>query len=73
MPFALDIGMQEMQASKNTSQFVAGLEYPASKNSILAAARKASVGPTVQDALSKLPDREYADAEDLTQALNASS
>ncbi len=71
MRFALKIGMQEMQASRTTSQFVAGLEYPASKNSILAAARKASVGPTVQDALNKLPDREYSDAADLTQELNA--
>ncbi|MGH2472589.1 MAG: DUF2795 domain-containing protein [Candidatus Limnocylindria bacterium] len=60
-----------MQASKNASQFVEGLEYPASKSSILAAARATSVGPTVQEALNKLPDREYADAEDLTQALNA--
>jgi hypothetical protein len=63
--------MQEMKASKTTSEFVDALEYPASKNSILAAARKSSVGPTVQDALNKLPDREYKDAADLTQELNA--
>lgn len=61
-----------MQASENASQFVNGLDYPASKESILTAAREASLGPTVQDALDKLPDREYADAEDLTQTLNAS-
>jgi hypothetical protein len=63
--------MQEMQASKNASEFVEGLDYPTSKNAIVRAAREANLGPTVQDALDKLPDREYVDAEDLTQALNA--
>lgn len=60
-----------MQATKNANQFVEGLEYPVSKNAIMAAAHAASVGPTVQDALNKIPDREYADAEDLTKALSA--
>jgi hypothetical protein len=72
MALALDADMQEMQASENASQFVEGLEYPASKSSILAAARATSVGPTIQDALNKLPDREYVDADDLTKALTAS-
>jgi uncharacterized protein DUF2795 len=63
--------MKEMQASEDASQFVQGLEYPASKSSILAAGRATNVGPMVQEALNKLPDREYADAEDLTKALNA--
>jgi hypothetical protein len=65
--------MQEMQASEAASQFVDGLEYPASKASIMAAARATSVGPTVQDALDKIPDREYADAEDLTKELTRAS
>lgn len=64
--------MREMQASEVASQLIDGLSYPARKDAILAAAREASVGPTLQDALSKLPDREYVDAADLTQALNAS-
>ena len=63
--------MQEMQASGNASQFVNDLDYPATKKAILAAARKASVGPTVQEALNKLPDREYVDADDVTRSLNA--
>jgi uncharacterized protein DUF2795 len=63
--------MQEMQASGNASQFVNGLDYPTNKKEILRAARKAGVGPTVQDALNKLPDREYEDAEDVTTAMNA--
>jgi hypothetical protein len=63
--------MQEMQASEIASQFIEGLDYPASKSAILAAARDASVNPTLQDSLKKLPDREYVDAEDLTRTLNA--
>jgi hypothetical protein len=63
--------MQEMQASKNAGEFFEGLDYPATKNAIVGKARQANLGPTVQDALEKLPDREYVDAEDLTKALNA--
>lgn len=64
--------MQEMQASEVADQFVKGLDYPIAKPAILGAAREASLGPTVQEALNKLPDREYADAEDLTRTMNAS-
>ena len=60
-----------MQASEVADQFVKSLDYPASKKSILAAAREASLGPTVQEAVDKLPEREYTDAEDLTRELNA--
>jgi hypothetical protein len=63
--------MQEMRASEIASQFIEGLDYPISKNAILAASRAAAIGPTVQDSLKKLPDREYVDAQDLTQQLNA--
>jgi hypothetical protein len=63
--------MQEIQASKAARQFVEGLEYPISKSAIVAAAREADLDMTVQDGLKKLPDREYVDPEDLTQALNA--
>jgi hypothetical protein len=72
MRLALEKAMQEMESSKVASQFVEGLEYPASKSAIVAAAREASLGATVQEAVEKLPDRDYSDAEDLTQALNAS-
>jgi uncharacterized protein DUF2795 len=65
--------MQEMQASEAASQFVQGLDYPISKDAIVAAARETSVGPTLQDAINKLPDREYSEPEELTQALTASS
>jgi hypothetical protein len=67
------IGMQEMQASEAASQFVEGLDYPIARDAIVAAAREANLGPTVQNALNKLPDREYSDPEDLTQALTAAS
>ena len=65
--------MQEMQASEAASQFVEGLDYPISKGAIITAAREASVGPTLEEALKKLPDREYSEPEELTQALNAAS
>lgn len=72
MPFALKTGMQEMQASEVAGQFVNGLDYPIAKAGIVTAAREASLSSTIQDALEKLPDREYSDPEDLTHALNAS-
>ena len=62
--------MQEMQESEIASQFVAGLDYPISKDAIVAAAREASLDGTLQDALKKLPDREYSEPDELTQALN---
>ena len=65
--------MQEMQASEVASQFVEGLDYPISKDAIIAAAREGAVGPTLEEALKKLPDREYSEPEELTQALNAAS
>jgi hypothetical protein len=64
--------MQEMRASEIASQFVEGLDYPISKDAIISAAREASLDGTLQDALQKLPDREYSEPEELTQALNAS-
>ncbi|MEK6226899.1 MAG: DUF2795 domain-containing protein [Chloroflexota bacterium] len=73
MTFALVLGMQEMQASEAASQFVEGLDYPISKDAIVAAARQASVGSGLQEALAKLPDREYSEPQDLTQALNAAA
>ena len=63
--------MQEMRANKVASQFIESLEYPIVKGGILAAARDASIDLTVQASLKKLPDREYVDAQDLTQQLNA--
>ncbi len=65
--------MQEMRANEIASQFVEGLDYPISKDAILAAARDASVDQSVQDSLNKLPEREYSGPEDLTQQLNAAA
>jgi hypothetical protein len=64
--------MQEMQESEVADQFVEGLDYPVSKNAIVESAREANLSQTIQDAVAKLPDREYAEPEELTQALNAS-
>jgi len=63
--------MQEMQESEVADQFVKGLDYPIAKADILTAAREASVSSTIQEALNKIPDREYAEPEELTKALNA--
>jgi hypothetical protein len=71
MRLALCRAMQEMQASEAAGQFVKGLDYPIGKDGIVAAACEASVGPSLQEALKKLPDREYSEPEDLTKALNA--
>jgi hypothetical protein len=64
--------MQEMRASEVASQLVESLDYPVSKAAVINAAREANLGSTLDEALKKLPDRDYADAEELTQALNAS-
>jgi hypothetical protein len=64
--------MQEMRISEIASQFVEGLDYPISKNEILAAARDASIDQAVLDSLNKIPDREYSEPGELTKALNAS-
>ncbi|HVD51931.1 MAG TPA: DUF2795 domain-containing protein [Candidatus Udaeobacter sp.] len=60
-----------MQESKIASQFVNGLDYPIAKTEILAAAREASIDRIVLDSLKKIPDREYSEPGELTQALNA--
>jgi hypothetical protein len=39
----------------------------------LEAARAASIDPNVLASLEKIPDREYSEPEELTQALNAES
>ncbi len=64
--------MQEMQESEVADQFVKGLDYPIAKAEIVTAARDASVSSTIQDALSKIPDREHSEPEELTRALNES-
>ena len=63
--------MQEMQESEVADQFVKGLDYPIAKAEIVTAAREASLSATIQDALGKVPDRQYAEPDELTQALNA--
>jgi len=60
-----------MQESEVADQFVQGLDYPVSKNAIVESAREANLSQMIQDAVAKLPDREYSEPEELTQALNA--
>jgi Protein of unknown function (DUF2795) len=65
--------MHELQASKTAQAFLDGLEYPISKAGLIDASRVAKLGSTIEDALGKLPDRDYEDGEDVTQALNAAN
>ena len=58
-----------MQASVTARQFLASLDYPISKPDILANAREASLAASVQEALAKLPDREYESREDVAEGL----
>jgi uncharacterized protein DUF2795 len=60
-----------MQESEVADQFVKGLDYPIAKADIVSAAREASLSSTIQEALNKVPDREYSEPEELTEALNA--
>jgi hypothetical protein len=64
--------MQEMRESEVADQFVKGLDYPIAKADIVSAAREASLSSTIQEALNKVPDREYSEPQELTEALNAS-
>ena len=71
MRLALTTRMQEMRLSEIASQFVEGLAYPISKDGILRSAREASIDPMVLDSLKKIPDHEYSEPGELTQAINA--
>jgi len=62
-----------MQASKVAGEFLRGLDYPLSKPDLLRAARESNVADPIRQAFEKLPDRDYEDAEDVTQALNAAN
>ena len=49
-----------------------GVDYPIARAEILRAAREAGLGPTGQEALKNVPDREYADPG-TSQELNAAA
>jgi hypothetical protein len=63
--------MQEMQASEGAAKFLEGLDYPIAKSELVVEARDSNVAASVQEALEKLPEREYRDADDVTRELNA--
>jgi hypothetical protein len=63
--------MQELQNTAIASEFVGGLTYPIAKADAFAAAREAKLPEPILQALAALPERDYADADDLTHALNA--
>lgn len=65
--------MHKIQAAATTSRFLEGLDHPISQAEPLTAARKAQPGPTIRDALERLPERDYEDADEVTGALDAAS
>ena len=67
MPLALRQAVQEMQANASAREFLETLDYPVSKPDILANAGEASLADLVQEALTKLPDREYESPEDVAE------
>jgi hypothetical protein len=69
MPLAVRLAVQEMQASASTREFLATLDYPISKPDILANAREVSLAASAQEALAKLPDREYESPTDVAEGL----
>lgn len=65
--------MKEMQASEAAAKFLEGLDYPIAKSELVVEAKDSNVSTSVQEALRKLAEREYQDAEDVTRELNAAS
>jgi len=63
--------MQELSTSRLARQFVRGLDYPIGKDELLAAARDAQLTDELIGALRRIPDREFADAEDLAREMTA--
>ncbi|HEV8535009.1 MAG TPA: DUF2795 domain-containing protein [Candidatus Limnocylindria bacterium] len=62
-----------MEATEVADQLLESVDYPISRADLLARAREAKVGAMVEEALARLPDREYRDEEDVTKALNAAT
>jgi hypothetical protein len=63
--------MQEMNATKAADKFLEGLDYPISKADLVRAASEANLDDTILASFEKLFDREYRDAEDVAETLNA--
>ena len=62
--------MNEIQASEVVDQFLAGLDYPISREEILDKGDEAKLSDDAMTALAALPSREYKDAADVTRELN---
>ncbi|MDR6876142.1 hypothetical protein J2S61_001128 [Microbacterium barkeri] len=51
--------MSDTPGPIQVQKFLGGIDYPASKEDILASARDAGADDAVLDALGRIPDREY--------------
>ena len=65
--------MQELSTSRLARQFVSGLDYPIGKEDVVAAARDAQLTDELSEVVARIPDREFADAEDLAREMTAAS
>jgi hypothetical protein len=63
--------MDEIRTNTAVDDFLDTLRYPVTKGDVLAKARPSGLPPEAIEAFGRIPDAEYASAEELTQALNA--
>lgn len=65
----------EMSDSPNpieVQKYLGGIDYPASKDDIVASAREAGAGDDVLDALGGIPDKQYEAPTEVSQAVAGS-
>jgi hypothetical protein len=60
-----------MEQSAVAGQFVEGLDYPVAKADVVRLAEEQGLADEIVVSLRDLPEREFADRDDLTAALNA--
>jgi hypothetical protein len=53
-------------------RYLGGVDYPASKQTIIEAAEDSGAGDDVLEALERLPERDYDDSTEVSSALSGS-
>ena len=62
--------MPESSDPIQTQEFLAGVDYPAHRNTLVAAAEKSGADEDVMRALRGLPDRTYGQPTEVSQAIS---
>jgi hypothetical protein len=65
----LNVGMASSINPIRVQKFLGGLDYPVRKEQLVERARHAGADEKVQQALERLPDREYKTPIDVSQAI----